>query len=87
MSRLKLFVERNPVRVAAWVSSTVAIVLAVVAPDVPVEPVTIFVLSSLGLGEYAQRVENAKTEAALWSDPLPDDPESPKKRGVKKAAK
>lgn len=72
MNRLKWFVERNPVRVAAWVSSTVAIVLAVVLPDLPVEPVTVFVLSSLGLGEYAQRVEDAKTEAAYWTDPLPE---------------
>lgn len=72
MKKLKSFVERNPVRVAAWVSSTVAIALAVFLPDLPVEPVTIFVLSSLGLGEYAQRVEDAKTEAAYWTDPLPE---------------
>lgn len=69
MKKLKAFVERNPVRVAAWVSSTVAIVLAVVLPDLPVEPVTVFVLSSLGLGEYAQRVEDEKTLAALYTDP------------------
>lgn len=69
MKKLKAFVERNPVRVAAWVSSTVAIVLAVVLPDLPVEPVTVFVLSSLGLGEYAQRVEDEKTIAALYTDP------------------
>lgn len=69
MSKLKSFVERHPVRVAAWVSSTVAIVLAAVAPDLPVEPVVVFVLSTLGLGEYAQRVEDKKTEAALWTDP------------------
>jgi hypothetical protein len=83
VNRLKLFVERNPVRVAAWVSSTVAIALAAFAPDVPVEPVVIFVLSSLGLGEYAQRVEDAKTEAAYWTDPLPE----PVKKVAKKAAK
>ena len=62
------FIRRNPVRVAAWVSSTVAIVLAAAAPDMPVEPVTIFVLSSLGLGEYAQRVENTKTTEALFTE-------------------
>lgn len=70
LERIKAFVYRNPVRVAAWVSSTVAIVLAVVNPELPVEPVTIFVLSTLGLGEYAQRVEAAKTDAAYWTDPL-----------------
>lgn len=69
MSKLKSFVAKNPVRVAAWVSSTVAIVMAVAFPDMPVEPVTVFVLSTLGLGEYAQRAENKKTEAALWTDP------------------
>jgi hypothetical protein len=73
IERLKAFAHRNPVRVAAWVSSTVAIVIAVVAPDVPVEPVTIFVLSTLGLGEYAQRVENAKTETAFLMDPEDDE--------------
>ena len=73
MSKLKMFVEKNPVRVAAWVSSTVAIVLAAVAPDMPVEPVVVFVLSTLGLGEYAQRVEDKKTNAALWTDPSEED--------------
>lgn len=72
MKALKEFAEKNPVRVAAWVSATVAIVMAVVAPDMPVEPVVVFVLSTLGLGEYAQRVEDKKTEAALWTDPSED---------------
>lgn len=73
MSKLKNFVEKNPVRVAAWVSATVAIVMSAVAPDMPVEPVVVFVLSTLGLGEYAQRVEDKKTEAALWTDPSEED--------------
>ena len=67
--KIKSFVERNPVRVAAWVSSTVAIVLAFLLPEMPVEPAIAFVLSSLGLGEYAQRKEDAKTECALHSMP------------------
>lgn len=68
MNWLTIFVRKNPVRIAAWVSATVAIVIAAVAPDMPVEPVVTFVLASLGLGEYAQRVENAKTEDALYTD-------------------
>lgn len=72
MSKLKSFVQKNPARVAAWVSATVAIVLTAVAPDMPVEPVVVFVMSTLGLGEYAQRVEDKKTEAALWTDPSED---------------
>lgn len=67
--KIKSFVERNPVRVAAWVSSTVALVVAFLVPDVPVEPAVAFVLSSLGLGEFAQRKENEKTECALNSMP------------------
>lgn len=72
MSKLKSFVQKNPARVAAWVSATVAIVMAAVAPDMPIEPVVVFVMSTLGLGEYAQRVEDKKTDAALWTDPSED---------------
>ena len=39
-------------------------------PDVPTEAAVAFVLSSLGLGEYAQRVENMKTDEALLTDPF-----------------
>jgi hypothetical protein len=67
--KIKSFVERNPARIAAWVSSTVALVVAFLVPDVPVEPAVAFVLSSLGLGEFAQRKEDAKTECALYSMP------------------
>lgn len=64
MSKVKRFIERNPVRVAACVSSLVAVALAVVNPEIPVDPAVVFVLSALGLGEYAQRKENSKTLAA-----------------------
>ena len=67
--KIKSFVEKNPARIAAWVSSTVALVVAFLVPDVPVEPAVAFVLSSLGLGEFAQRKEDAKTECALYSMP------------------
>lgn len=77
VQRFKDFLHKNPARVAAWVSSTVAIVLAVVLPDLPVEPVTIFVLSTLGLGEFAQRVENNKTIEALYTSiPTSTEPDS-----------
>lgn len=68
MSRVKAFIERNPVRVAAFVSSAVALICSIVSPEIPTEAAVAFVLSSLGLGEYAQRAENKKTEAALWTD-------------------
>lgn len=69
MEKLKQFVHRNPARVAAFVSSAVALIVSVVSPDMPAEAAVAFVLSALGLGEYAQRVENQKTETALYTDP------------------
>ena len=74
MNKIKAFVYNNPVRVAAFVSSTVALVVAFVVPEAPTEPAIAFVLSALGLGEFAQRAENKKTDEALFSDiPSEDD--------------
>ena len=69
MEKIKSLIHRNPARVAAFISSAVALVVSYISPEIPVEQAIIFVLSSLGLGEYAQRIENEKTEAALWTDP------------------
>lgn len=69
MASIKAFIHANPVRVAAFVSSAVALFVSIVSPDIPVEPAVAFVLASLGLGEYAQRVENDKTDEALFTDP------------------
>ena len=66
---MKEFVHRNPVRVAAFISSLVALIVTAISPDIPVEQAVILVLSFLGLGEYAQRVENTKTIEALYTDP------------------
>jgi hypothetical protein len=66
--KIKSFVDRNPVRIAAFVSSAVALFVSFLFPDVPTEAAVAFVLSSLGLGEFAQRKENAKTEAALLTE-------------------
>ena len=68
MEKLKSFVHKNPARVAAFVSSAVALIVSALSPDMPVEPAVAFVLSALGLGEYAQRVENEKTTMALYTD-------------------
>ena len=68
MEKLKAFAHKNPVRVAAFVSSTVALFVAALVPDMPTEAAVAFVLSALGLGEYAQRVEDKKTEEALYTD-------------------
>jgi len=68
MEKVKAFVYNNPVRVAALVSSFVALVVSVVVPGIPVEPAIAFVLSALGLGEIAQRAENKKTDEALFTE-------------------
>jgi hypothetical protein len=65
---MKAFIHKNPARVAAFVSSLVALIITLVSPDLPVEQAVIFVLSALGLGEYAQRIENLKTEDALYTN-------------------
>jgi len=69
MKKFKEFLDRNPVRVAAFVSSTVAIFVAFLFPETPTEAAVAFVLSALGLGEFAQRKEDKKTEDALLTDP------------------
>lgn len=71
MQRIKDFIYNNPVRVAAFVSSFVALVSTAVFPSVPTESAVLFVLSALGLGEFAQRKENQKTDEALFTE-VPD---------------
>ena len=68
MEKLKSFAHKNPARVAAFVSSAVALIISAISPEMPVEAAVAFVLSALGLGEYAQRVEDKKTETALYTD-------------------
>ena len=68
MQKIKAFTYNNPVRVAAFVSSLVALIVSFVVPGIPVEPAIAFVLSALGLGEFAQRAENKKTDEALFSE-------------------
>jgi hypothetical protein len=62
---MKTFVKENPTRVAAFVSANVAIIVAIAFPGVPSEAAVAFVLSALGLGEYAQRAENKMWDEAL----------------------
>jgi hypothetical protein len=44
------------------------LLVAFVVPDAPTEPAIAFVLSALGLGEFAQRAENNKTDEALFTE-------------------
>jgi hypothetical protein len=62
---MRNFIDKNPARVAAFISSSVALILTAVNSDMPVEGTVVFIMSVLGLGEYTQRKEDAKTQAAL----------------------
>jgi hypothetical protein len=74
MEKIKAFVYNNPVRVAAFVSAAVALFAPLFSNTIPTESVVAFVLSAIGLGEYAQRAENKKTDEALFSEiPNEDD--------------
>lgn len=64
MKKLKELAHKHPVRIAAWVSATVVLFITAFSPDVDPDAAVVFVLSTLGLGEYAQRVENKKTSEA-----------------------
>lgn len=62
---MKTFIKDNPTRIAAFVSATVALVVSFLFPEIPTEAAVAFVLSALGLGEFAQRKENK-----LWDEAL-----------------
>ena len=64
MKKLKELVRKHPVRISAWVSATVVLLITAFSPDIDPNAAVMFVLSTLGLGEYAQRVENKKTSEA-----------------------
>jgi hypothetical protein len=64
MKRIKELLHNHPARVSAWISSTVVLIITALNPDIDANAAVIFVLSSLGLGEYTQRLENKKTVAA-----------------------
>lgn len=63
------FYFKNPAAVAAFVQTAVALV-AVYVKDLPTETLTAFILAALGIGIHAQKVENSKTTAALFTDPV-----------------
>jgi hypothetical protein len=64
LKKIKELAHKHPVRIAAWVSATVVLLITAFSPDVDPDAAVVFVLSTLGLGEYAQRVENKKTSEA-----------------------
>jgi hypothetical protein len=72
---MKTFVKENPTRIAAFVSATVALVVSFLFPEVPTEAAVAFVLSALGLGEFAQRKENKLWDEALATPTFEEVPD------------
>ena len=61
---------RNPARVAGILQALVALLAIYV--DIPVEAVLALIAAATGVSFHAQKVENEKTESALWTDPIDD---------------
>ena len=62
---------KNP---AAWAGLIQAIVaLVAIYKPIPVEAILGIIAAATGLSFHAQRIENEKTEAALWTDPEEND--------------
>ena len=57
---------------AGLIQAAVALI-AVYIPDLPTEAVLAFIAAATGLSFTAQKVENGKTLAALYSDPEDED--------------
>jgi hypothetical protein len=72
---MKTFVKENPTRIAAFVSASVALAVSFLFPEVPTEAAVAFVLSALGLGEFAQRQENKMWDEALATPTFEEVPD------------
>jgi hypothetical protein len=72
---MKTFIKDNPTRIAAFVSATVALVVSFLFPEIPTEAAVAFVLSALGLGEFAQRQENKMWDEALATPTFEEVPD------------
>jgi hypothetical protein len=72
---MKTFVKENPTRIAAFVSASVALTVSFLFPEVPTEAAVAFVLSALGLGEFAQRQENKMWDEALATPTFEEVPD------------
>lgn len=64
---MKITFTKNP---AAWAGVIQAIIsLVAVYKPIPVEAILAIIAAATGISFHAQRIENQKTEAALWTDP------------------
>lgn len=61
--------QKAPASWAAVIQAVVALV-AVYVKDLPQAAILALITAVTGLGFAAQKVENGKTESALWTDPI-----------------
>jgi hypothetical protein len=72
---MKYKFEQAPARWVAFIQALVVLAAAYVQ-DLPVEAVVTIIVTLLGLNEYVQKVEDAKTYDAFLVDPsIPSDPD------------
>ena len=66
--KIKRAIHKNPSIVYGW-SSVLSTYLVKQYPEVPNELVILTLLSFLGLSHQVQRIEDKKTEEALYTEP------------------
>ena len=66
--KFKLYIHRNPAVVYGWI---VVISTSIVKkyPNLPNELIVITILSIFGLSKQVQKVEDKKTQEALYTEP------------------
>jgi hypothetical protein len=60
--------KKSPAAWAGIIQAAMALV-AVYVPSLPQGAVLAFIAAATGLSFQSQKIENQKTEAALWTDP------------------
>lgn len=69
---MKNVFEKSPASWAGVIQAAITLA-AVYVKDLPTEAVLALIAAATGLSFGAQKVENGKTEAALWTDPHGSD--------------
>lgn len=72
--RLAIYTRRNPARISGYTSALV-LYFNKNFPHFPLDIIIPSVMIIIGMGEYAQRLENKKTVEALYTENDPDMPD------------
>lgn len=78
--RLAVYTTRNPARISGYISALV-LYFNKHYPQFPLDIIIPSVMIMIGMGEYAQRLENKKTVEALYTE---NDPYTPDEEIIKK---